>query len=423
MTDDTAALALNKVTIAPYEDGYRLRWPALDLELYYTHPHRSGTAIKMTVRPTRAGADLLAPKTISLKSGEALASLAKQLQRVAPLDDGRWLMMLEQAALAILQRLEASDPAICLDLADATLPPHEPFIINEILYAQHPTIIYGPPGSLKTILAYLIALRLGAPGRTAGVGSAVAARVLLVDYELTRESTIRLLQQLTRGQPDLPTTHLAYWHPRKALRHCVGDLQRQLRDTGTHVLVIDSLSRAAGGNLVDPDDATAFYDALAAAAPGLPALILAHTAKHAEDTQRTIFGSMLFHALARRVFELQRLEPDGLVMRARKHGFGHAPDFAWRVWFRQAADGLPMIQFDPTDPALVLGTPEERVSTLIRRAGASGLPTSAIAAELSELPPRSVRRLLHDLAERGLVAVEAGHGRGHESVWRWREGC
>jgi hypothetical protein len=87
-------------------------------------------------------------------------------------------------------------------------------------------------------------------------------------------------------------------------------IKGMVSDIGARMVVIDSLSMAAGGvDLNTSGPATSFYSALRQL--DVTSLILAHNSKDREVKSRTIIGHQTFTAQARNIWEVRKVQEIG----------------------------------------------------------------------------------------------------------------
>jgi hypothetical protein len=174
------------------------------------------------------------------------------------------------------------------------------FLIPHYVILGGGTILYGPKGAGKTMLALLMAL-----GLQYGVGpfaAPVRHKVLFVQLERSRETFGRRIQLAARAL-GLPrnTPMLTLIARGRSLAEIKNVIKRHVEQDCVKLVILDSISRAGGGeggSLKNDDTANALMDTLNAIAPAW--LALGHTSHEGKTdaTKAHVFGSIHFENAA-----------------------------------------------------------------------------------------------------------------------------
>lgn len=170
------------------------------------------------------------------------------------------------------------------------------------------TILYAPPGSGKSYLSLIMAQSLQHGVATPLGAPEARARVLYLNLERTADSMRARLGRVNRALGLPVDARLAFLHARGATLADVSDRVAQaIADTGYELVIVDSVSRAGAGSLVEDDVANSIVDTLNSW--GVAWLAIAHTAKgnDGEPKKQTVFGSQMQTAAADLVV---RVTPD-----------------------------------------------------------------------------------------------------------------
>lgn len=178
------------------------------------------------------------------------------------------------------------------------------YLLEPILYLNHPAVIFGDYGSLKSLLALVIAYVVQLPYSDNELGlitTKASTPCLYLDYEDDCSSFRRRWSAISKGfgiEASMPIPYKRMTHP---LTDSAESLQRNISDNNIKLLIIDSLGPAARGPLNDPEPAIKYHEALRKL--GITSLTLAHNSKDPLTKKRTIFGSIFFTNLARSIWE------------------------------------------------------------------------------------------------------------------------
>ena len=185
------------------------------------------------------------------------------------------------------------------------------YLLEPLLYLNHPTVLFGDYGSLKSLVALSITYLVQLPYYNNPLGLITlkeSTPCLYLDYEDDPSSFKKRWSALESGfnQGAMPVLY-------RRMTATISDSAEQLRniisDKKTKLVIVDSLGPAARGNLNDPEPAIKYHAALRQL--GITSLTLAHTAKDSLTKKRSIFGSVFFTNLARSVWECKAEQETG----------------------------------------------------------------------------------------------------------------
>ena len=189
-------------------------------------------------------------------------------------------------------------------------------LIYPIWPATGGTLIGAGTNSFKSLLALAIALQ-ATTGTEILTGNTRApqqpAQILYCDWESDQDSFAERLYALCKGHGLEQTPTVAY----RQLVQPLTDVADTLRDeTKRHQyagVIIDSLSAAVGGSLVDDELANQFWNALSSLET--PALVLAHKSQEAiRRNHQRVFGSVMHENRSRMLWDAYR-EPESHLVR------------------------------------------------------------------------------------------------------------
>ena len=296
-----------KPDIKEITGGFLFTWPDLKLSARVNrlHMHQSdGSVTGYLVLLNGSGAALFAPTKVNFSSEPTRSHLIKTLsdkdERV------EWFDIINQIATIVTDRVEAGEPVNELWTSEDIAPPE--WLLEPILYRNLPTIIFGEKGTCKSTLglvAYLCLILPWAANSLGWVPAEKPVKVLIADWEVDGKIAQHNLKKIQEGM-DLPAVPLFHRRCELPLADDVEQLERHIREIGAQALIIDSLGPACGGNLMEPQVALRFSQALRHLKVGC--LILGQTSKEKgkrKDETKRVFGSTFFEYYARHVFELR----------------------------------------------------------------------------------------------------------------------
>jgi hypothetical protein len=287
-------------SVTPIGSGFNFTWADIGLRVMAERLKEDGSAELEFYLANRDGGSLLHTARVSLLSTNSIDTQIRKLKRKA--DNLPWDDILTQLSDQIKTIARKGEPVEEIWPAeDDKLTPS--YLLEPILYLNHPGVIFGDYGSLKSLLALATAYVVQLPyyDNTLGLVTANESnRCLYLDYEDDPSSFRKRWSAIERGFGK-GTTSILYRRMTSPLADSVESVQQIIDDKSIGLLIVDSLGPAARGNLNDPEPAIKYHTALRHL--GITSLTLAHTAKDTLTRKRTIFGSVFFTNLARSVWE------------------------------------------------------------------------------------------------------------------------
>jgi len=317
------------------------------------------------------------------------------------LDGVPWDTMIEAVCTEVTRYMERGDPTTELDTA-IEYPPAE-FLLWPLVLYKHPTILFGDPETTKSyisaLLIYVISLQQSVLGLEA---RKPASGVLYLDWEGEAEALASRLSALRLGM-EFPATKIAYRKGRRSLMDDYDQIKAEVRKRDVDFVVIDSLGPACGlSNLNDSQPPMEFFAALRRL--DVSSLVLAHNAKNAPNSGRTIYGNLFFGALARSIWEVRRDTEDdaaesievGLFHRKMNYGRRERP-IGFRFHF--GAGATLVTQHEPKDIAAAAGmlSLSKRILASLRQNGK--MSVAQLAEELGA-GQETIRVTLYRLRDR-----------------------
>ena len=242
-------------------------------------------------------------------SAQTRKQLVNQLNEKFP--DWQWLSIIDSLCRQVQELARAGEPVQELWTSDDITPPE--YLLEPIMLEGLPTIIFGEKGVTKSYMALVFYICLLLPWTDNPLGLAVPDRsikTVILDWELPGTIAQWNLKKLVEGM-NLSPIPLYHRHCSQPLADDIEQIQRYISELGAEVVIIDSLGRAAGGDLRSNNENTnRFFEALDKLK--VTSLIIGQTAKGTEKGKsKSIYGDVFFTYYARSIFELCKAENVG----------------------------------------------------------------------------------------------------------------
>ncbi len=299
---------MNKPAVTEGIGFINYAWPELRLRVLAERITDDGSADLRFYSVNGTGELLLHTTRANLMATTTMNSLAKRLEKNS--QDIPWTDVLTYITGKTMDIVRRGEPAEEIwPNEDDTLEVE--YLLEPLLYLNHPAVIFGDYSSLKSLFALAIAYIVQLPYYDNALGLITAkqsTKCLFLDYEDDPSNFRRRWSALERGfgKGAMP---ILYRRMTGTLSNSVEQLQRIIQDKDIKLVIVDSLGPAARGNLNDPEPAIKYHAALRQF--NITSLTLAHTAKDLLTKRRTIFGSVFFTNLARSVWECKAEQETG----------------------------------------------------------------------------------------------------------------
>ena len=258
--------------------------------------------------------------------------------------DCDWNGVIENACTRMCRTMRAGKLAI--DLSTLEDPGEPTYDLEKLLLHNQVTIGFGNGESGKSLLAVSIAYAVAGGSQLLGLRPE-RRPVYYLDWETDDQETRRRLQRLSWGQgrDDVPlVTYFSMDRP-------LADDSETMRQISDAVVIVDSLAPACGGDVMKGEGPQLFWTATRSLR-GCSVLVIAQTQKDPK-AQHTIYGSGMFHYMARSVWEIKGHQDGDVVHVAAFHvkantGRKFGP-LAWRYTFDDSARTLVVDEEKPID--------------------------------------------------------------------------
>ena len=278
----------------------------------------------------------------------------------------------------------------------------KPFVLESV-----PNIIYGPPSSMKS----LIAMAIGASvivGLPIIPGTVVYKQgpVLILDWESAFEICSSRWRKII-GKREETITYKACNLPLIDELEAIGAVIEEKRPA---LIIIDSLGPAAGGDLNNPETALTFYYGLKQLET--PTLTIAHAPK---NQPTSIYGSVFFSAIPKNIWTIKRLDSSAdnlefmIAMSQEKFttGFLHDP-IGLRVKFIENESRVTFTSFELGDLYPDLFTNLSLGKRILLVVKSSDGVTRDEIADILGISKEAIRKELFRLRKQNLIDERKG---------------
>jgi len=348
---------------------------------------------------------------INLEAGRTRTTLAKEMEsRYKIAQEIDWKKLLEYVSVKTLREHEKGEPVVEI-WSDEEVKPVD-YFLYPIAPLNKPTVLFGDPGSGKSQTATVLGTIASIPLIVNDLhikAPMASSPPLLLDYEADSEDVKRLLSNIQKGMILSPIKFF-YRRCTTPLADEVDAIMQHIEDVGAKLVIVDSVSLAAGGDLNKMDIATSYFSALRKL--NITTISLAHTSKDRESHSKTILGSVLFEAGARSVWEIRGQEDDdslAVCLYHRKSNLsGKVKPLGWR--FNYSKDGTTVEWHNP-----------KNISEFVERMGQndrilhalkSGLKTNKALSEELDIKLSSVNVAITRLKSKNFITGDSKNGWG-----------
>ena len=221
-----------------------------------------------------------------------------------------WAWLVEQICSRTINLYRQGEPLRELWTSEDMPPPE--YLIEPILLKDIPTVIFGEKGVTKSTLALIFYTMLVLPWHDNPLGLTApkhSVRSIILDWEVSGNIAQWNAKKFQEGM-GLPPFPLYHRRCNAPLSDDIEAIQEMIVKTKAEVVIIDSLARAAGGDLnKDTENANRFFSSLDKLK--VTPLIIAQTSKDTISKTKTIFGSTMYTYYARSIFELCKSQDAG----------------------------------------------------------------------------------------------------------------
>lgn len=310
------------------------------------------------------------------------------------------------------------------------MPAPEPrrYLVESIVPAAYPTMVYGDGGVAKSMLALSLGLGVASDAGTWLGHKIEPGGVLYLDFELDAVEQNRRVTRLANAEgTGKPPRMLRYMSAVGArARDAFEDALLECKEHDVRLLIVDSLGPALEGDAEASRDVIAFYNEVVGPfrTAGVAPLVIDHQSKMQAGERyqnKRAFGSVFKSNLARSVLQVEATDrSDGELtvrLRQNKHNFGPLlKPFGARLTFSEEEVRIEAAELEDSDLAEE-GTlnARDRIRLALKALG------EGTRSEINELVPDlasgTMKKELAKLKELG-ETEEAGEVRDRQQVLR-----
>jgi len=183
-------------TFDRHGDDFTITWSEHALNFAFTEVHKNRDGIKAELAIQLAGSEIHFG-ALSLASTTAREQLVRKLSEIAP--DLGWRTMLEHACRATVDAIRRGTPAVLLSPRPAPATRH---LVEPLLLENDINVVFGPPGTLKSLIAAVAARLAATKGQLASLSAYRKCPVMIVDGEANLTEWERRSYLLNQGHPE-----------------------------------------------------------------------------------------------------------------------------------------------------------------------------------------------------------------------------
>lgn len=292
---------MSKPDISPTISGYHFAWPeGVNITVSRLRVHNSDGRVTGEILIKNKEATLYPQTQINFSVDRTRNSLAKALNERFKGHD--WQAIIDQLCYHVQDKARQGEPVIELWTSEDIKPPQ--YLVYPFVIANQPNVLFGPPESGKTQVAMMLCIIMMLPWNDNPLGLRAPSESyhpLWLDYEADRDTTQWNFKRIVQGA-GVGDVALPYRRCRMPLADDIEQVSNHMDKIKANCIVIDSLAKAAGGDLDKSESPTRLFGAIDQLR--CTTIILAHTSKGGEG-RKTIYGSTFFEAYARSIWEIK----------------------------------------------------------------------------------------------------------------------
>ncbi len=294
--------------ITTLNNGYSIVWAEHNLTIKVSRltVHKDGhvTAfIKISLANKDKSFTLLPAAQFNLSAPRTRSELSNSLTEKN--DKIPWRDVIDYLCREIQELAWVGDPGETLEVTDETELIKPSYLLEPVIMKGTTSVIFGDKGVHKTILSLLFSICIQLPwidNPYEMIANDRPSVVGILDWESDRNLTMFNIQRLLKGE-GLTYITLNYRRCKLPFADDTEQIGNFLDEKECDVILIDSLGAACGGDLMKPEPALRFSEALRSL--NRTSLVIAQNSKN-DEGKKTIFGSTFFGYYSRNIFELKK---------------------------------------------------------------------------------------------------------------------
>lgn len=318
--------------------------------------------------------------------------------------DLEWSRILEPACRQTIEAIRRGTPAVVLRSRPAPAVRH---LVTPVLIENEINVFFGPPGTLKSLIAATIARLVVAQGQLAGFTATRACPVMVLDGEANLVEWEGRDYRLSHADGWNTDGHIYYRRLTRALDTEAAALKAEISRLGIGLVIVDSFGMAAGSEPEGADAAIRLLSTLRGLGPTVTVLLICHVSHVSAEQKHGAtkpYGSIYVQALGRSIWEARRDEEGGddvlVSLFHRKCNVTRLhPPIALRFHFTEEQISVYPADLGEHPELLTRATLRQQVYTLLQR----GHRTTASLAEALDAKPASVEQTIRRMRMDRLV--------------------
>lgn len=388
--------------VTPRPGGHEFFWPtdAIYLRLERLREHHDSITAEVWAEVGDKREHLLGGLRFSLTTPGGRKSI---IQALAARRNGvDWGGMVEQVCIYSLGRFREQDGLTTV--GDMAYEERVSYLLEPVIPLGVTTLLFGYGGLGKSTTAGMWGLLVQTGESRLGL-TPTQAPVMLLDWETNQEITNKTLRAIHAGLFLEGQPHFHYRRCRRPLVEFVEEVKADKERLGIGLTIIDSFTKAAGGEREAKENALPTLNAIDWS--GGTNLAITHRAKGETGKDRGAYGSVYLENDVRQAFRMEG-ERDEVEARVglihHKHNL-MAPlrPFGYRIRW----DNLLGITFENYDPQSIAGVVERlgvgrQITDLLRQ---GPLPVADLIDAIGKAKAGQVRNRLTDLKRSGAIRL------------------
>jgi hypothetical protein len=315
--------------------------------------------------------------------------------------DIEWSQIFDPACRATIEAIRRGSPAVLLRSRPAPAVRH---LVTPVVIENDINVFFGPPGTLKSLIAGVIARLTVTQGQLAGLTATRVCPVMVLDGEASLIEWEGRDYRLSQADGRDTEGQIYYRRLTRSLDTEAASLKAEISRLGIGLVIVDSFGMAAGAEPEGADAAIRLLSTLRSLGPTITVLLICHVSNVSAEQKHGAtrpYGSIYVQALGRSIWEARRDDDGGddvvvsLYHRKCNATRLHAP-IALRFRFSEEMISVHQADLGERPELLARASLRQQIHALLLQ----GPRTTASLAEALDAKAASVeqtiRRMRHD---------------------------